>query len=102
MVLFGTSWFFDNFDCSKAAQGQFEPNRGMDEGYDAACDEIDRIKCELEEYKNQMCSGILKPSHVAKRDWKYANIKMDSKDKYLIELAISVQVPHDFIVKGKW
>ena len=94
-------WFFDNFDCEKAAKGLFEPSRGMDDDFDAACDEIDRIKQELDDYKNEMCSGFLKPSQVAKREWKYANILVDSKDKYLIELPISVNVPGDFIVKGK-
>ena len=51
--------------------------------------------------RNEMCSSILRPSHVAKREWKYANTKDDSKDKYLVELPITVQVPDDFIVKGK-
>jgi len=94
-------WFYENFDCKKAAEGQFEPSRGIDEDFDEACDAIDRIKQELDAYKNEMCSGVLKPSHLAKREWKYANIKVDSKDKFLIELPIHVQVPSDFIVKGK-
>ena len=94
-------WYFENFDCKKAADGHFEPSRGIDDDFDEACDAIDSIKQQLEDYKNEMCSGVLKPSHVAKREWKYANIKVDSKDKYLIELPINVQVPGDFIVKGK-
>ena len=94
-------WFFENFDCDKAAKGFFEPTPGMDADFDTACEIIDRIKEDLENYKNKMCNGVLKPSHVAKREWKYANVKVDSKDKYLIELPISVQVPGDFIVKGK-
>jgi DNA mismatch repair protein MSH6 len=67
-------WFFDNFDCGKAAKGLFEPARGMDDDFDEACDAIDRIKEELEYYKNEMCSGVLRPSHLAKQ-WKYANTK---------------------------
>jgi len=94
-------WFFDNFDCRKASQGHFEPARGMDEDYDAACDEIERIKRELEDYKQEMCTNVLRPKHVARSQWKYANTKVDSKDKYLIELPIGVEVPRDFIVKGK-
>jgi len=94
-------WFFENFDCKKAAEGHFEPSRGIDDDFDEACDAIDRIKQELDDYKNEMCSGVLKPSHLAKREWKYTNIKVDSKDKFLIELPINVQVPSDFIVKGK-
>lgn len=93
-------WFFENFDCIKASNGHFEPSRGMDEDYDAACDAIDRIKAELEEYKEEMCMS-LKPSHSARREWNYVNTKPDSKDKYLIELPINIQVPSDFIVKGK-
>eukprot|EP00557_Chaetoceros_sp_GSL56_P011381 CAMPEP_0176479518 /NCGR_PEP_ID=MMETSP0200_2-20121128/1784_1 /TAXON_ID=947934 /ORGANISM="Chaetoceros sp., Strain GSL56" /LENGTH=1447 /DNA_ID=CAMNT_0017875571 /DNA_START=124 /DNA_END=4464 /DNA_ORIENTATION=+ len=94
-------WYFDNFDCKKAADGLFEPARGMDDDYDYACDSINRIKQELEEYKNEMCSSVLKPSHQAKREWTYVNVKVDSKDKYIIELPINIQVPGDFIVKGK-
>lgn len=94
-------WFFDNFDCKKAADGLFEPARGMDEEYDFALESINRIKQELEDYKNEMCSSVLKPSHLAKKEWAYVNVKIDSKDKYIIELPIYVQVPGDFIVKGK-
>jgi DNA mismatch repair protein MSH6 len=94
-------WYFDNFDCKKAADGLFEPTRGMDEEYDSACDSITRIKQELEDYKNEMCSCVLKPSHLAKKEWTYVNVKVDSKDKYIIELPIHIQVPGDFIVKGK-
>jgi len=94
-------WFFENFDCKKASNGLFEPSRGIDDDYDAACDAIDRIKAELEQYKDEMCVSVLKPSHSAKREWNYVNTKPDSKDKYLIELPINIQVPSDFIVKGK-
>ena len=94
-------WFTSNFDCQKAAEGNYEPSRGVDEDYDAACDEIERIKEQLEAYKNEMCENFLSPRHLAKSQWKYANTKEGSKDKYLIELPIGVQVPRDFIVKGK-
>ena len=94
-------WFFDNFDCKRAAQGDFEPTRGMDDAYDAACDDVERIKQELEDYKDEMCSDVLKPSHQAKGTWKYINVKEDSKDKYLIELPASIGIPDDFYVKGK-
>ena len=94
-------WFFDNFDAHAATRGLFEPTRGIDEHYDLAVDEVERIKQELDEYKQSICSEVLKPGHVAKREWKYINTKPDSKDKYLIELPVSVQVPGEFIVKGK-
>lgn len=73
-------WFFDTFDCDKAAKGLFEPTRGMDESFDEACDAIDRIKQELEDYRNDMISNVLRPSHLAKQ-WNYAN----TKGKYTIE-----------------
>ena len=94
-------WFFDNFDAERAAQGLFEPSRGVDEAYDEACDAIERIERELSDYKDEMCNNELEPSHVARSKWKYINTKVDSKDKYLIELPASVGVPDDFIVKGK-
>jgi len=94
-------WFFDNFDCDKAAKGHFEPSRGIDDEYDSACDTLSRIKQELDVYQKEMCQNILRPSHVAKNQWSYINTKDDSKDKYLIELPVHVQVPDDFVVKGK-
>ena len=94
-------WFFDNFDTHAASKGLFEPTKGIDENYDAAVDEVERIKKELEDYQFSICSEVLKPSHAAKRDWKYINTKPDSKDKYLIELPVNVEVPDEFIVKGK-
>jgi DNA mismatch repair protein MSH6 len=94
-------WFFDHFDCDQAARGLFEPSRGIDEVYDEACDTVDRILHELNDYKDEMCKGELHPSHVATSKWKYINTKVDSKDKYLIELPASVRVPEDFLVKGK-
>jgi len=95
-------WFFDNFDLAAAAKGQFEPARGMDEEYDAACDTIEDVKRNLEAYKEEMCSnGELTPRQTARSSWKYINTKEDSKDKYLIELPVSVSVPEDFYVKAK-
>jgi DNA mismatch repair protein MSH6 len=94
-------WFFDNFDLKKAARGEFEPSRGMDDDYDAACNEIEDIQRELQKYKDEMCSSVLQPRNTARSSWKYINVKEDSKDKYLIELPISVQVPDDFYVKAK-
>ena len=94
-------WFFDNFDLQKAARGQFEPARGMDDEYDAACAEIEDIKRQLEDYKSEMCNSVLKPKHTARSSWKFINTKEDSKDKYLVELSIHVNVPDDFVVKGK-
>lgn len=95
------NWFLDNFNCDLAANGQFEPAYGMDARYDEACNDVKRIKTQLEEYKEEMCTHELRPSSLAKKSWKYANTKVDSKDKYLIELPINVQVPSDFYVKGK-
>ena len=93
-------WFLENFDCDKAASGQFVPGRGTDPIYDAACDTIHRVKEDLENYKQEMIQS-LKPRHVASRAWKYVNIKPESKDKYLIELPVTVDVPNDFHVKAK-
>lgn len=92
-------WFFENFDCEQAAKGLFEPHRGIDENYDEACDSVQRIRRELEDYKDEMCSEVLRGS--SRTTWKYANTKDDSKDKYMIELPAGVRVPDDFIIKGK-
>ena len=94
-------WFFDNFDCDKAAKGLFEPTRGVDAEYDDACETIEQIKAQLEDYKNEMCSKCLSPASLARSSWKYVNTSPDSKDKFLIELPINVAVPDDFLVKGK-
>jgi DNA mismatch repair protein MSH6 len=93
-------WFFDNFDCEQAAQGHFEPSRGVDEAYDHACDTIDRVHAELEDYKKEMCRE-LSPRQGATIGWKYINTAPESKDKYLIELPATIRVPDDFLVKGK-
>jgi DNA mismatch repair protein MSH6 len=93
-------FFFDVFDCEKAAKGMYEPSRGVDQLFDDACDTIERIKAELEDYKHEMCNNLT-PRHIAKSQWNFVNLKVDSKDKYLIELPASVEVPDDFIVKGK-
>jgi len=94
-------WFYKNFDCNLAAKGMFEPVAGVNENYDNACAMIERIKQELDQYKDEVCSTLLKPTHLVKNQWKYGNIKDDSKDKYLIELPVNVKVPGDFILKGK-
>jgi len=94
-------WYFDNFDCEKAAKGFFEPSKGIDELYDEAVDTISRIEAELNDYKDEMCSNELSPRSQARSSWKYINTKPESKDKYLIELPASVSVPDDFIMKGK-
>jgi len=94
-------YFFDNIDLDRASKGQFEPSRGIDEEYDAACEAIDQIESELKCYKEDMCANALTPRNHAKSTWKYVNVKPDSKDKYLIELPASITVPDDFIMKGK-
>lgn len=91
-------WFFDNFDLKKAEKGEFEPCRGMDDAYDEACDTIEDIKRELEAYKQECCSSFLRG---ARSSWTYINMREDSKDKYLIELPASFNVPNDFYVKAK-
>jgi DNA mismatch repair protein MSH6 len=48
-----------------------------------------------------MCANVLTPRAVAKSSWKYINTKPESKDKYLIELPVTVNVPGDLVVKGK-
>jgi DNA mismatch repair protein MSH6 len=93
-------WYFENFDCDKAEKGLYEPVRGCDPIYDQACDTIQRVKEDLVAYQDEMCRE-LSPRHVAKSSWKYINTKPDSKDKYLIELPVNVDVPADFLVKGK-
>jgi DNA mismatch repair protein MSH6 len=47
--------------------------------------------------KDQYCAEL--PG--ARGSFKYINIKPDSKDKYLIELPVSVKVGSGFVVKGK-
>lgn len=94
-------WFFDNFDLEKAAEGQFVPTRGIDDEFDEASDAIERIMRELDDYKDSLCNNFLRPKHIAKAHWKYINTKEDSKDKYLIELPVTVEVPDDFLVIGK-
>lgn len=91
-------WFFENFDLAKAAKGEFEPSHGMSEDYDNACEEIETILGELSAFKREMSANL---GHGAKSSWKYINTKEDSKDKYLIELPVSVPVPEEFQVKGK-
>ena len=91
-------WFFDNFDLKKAAKGEFEPTPGMSEDYDDACETIGNILRELDAFKNEVC-GHLRQG--AKSAFKYINTKEDSKDKYLIELPATIQVPNEFVVKGK-
>ncbi|KAG7354599.1 DNA mismatch repair protein MutS [Nitzschia inconspicua] len=93
-------WYFENFDCDKAEKGLYEPVRGCDSLYDQACDTIQRVKEDLAAYQDEMCRE-LSPRHIAKSSWKYINTKPDSKDKYLIELPVQVEVPEDFLVKGK-
>ena len=92
-------WFFENFDCEQAAKGLFEPSRGVDENYDEACDLVQRIRRELEDYKDEVCSEVLRGS--SRTSWKYINTKDDSKDKYMIELPAGIRVPNNFIIKGK-
>jgi DNA mismatch repair protein MSH6 len=94
-------WFFANFDCDLAVKGQFEPSRGIDELFDVATDEIERIKEEFMRYKEEMCETHLQPRSQAKAEWKYANTNSDSKDKYMIELPATIKVPDAFLWKGK-
>lgn len=94
-------WFFDNFDSNLASKGLFEPIRGIDKDYDAANDLIENIQQEFETYKEEMCKNILIPKHLANEQWKYINTKVDSKDKYLIELPSCIKVPSNFVIKGK-
>ena len=94
-------WYFENFDCEKAAEGLFEPNRGVDAMFDQACATVEEIQSELKHYKDEMCRDELRPSSQARSTWTYINTKPDSKDKYLIELPASIRVPQDWIVKAK-
>jgi DNA mismatch repair protein MSH6 len=91
--------FFSMFDFEEAANGNFEPGRGIDPEFDEALDAIDQIKAELENYRDEMISK-LQPRHLA-QSWKYVNTGKDSKDKYTIELPASVKVPNDFRMTGK-
>ena len=93
-------WFFDNFDLEVAAEGKFEPTRGVDEQFDSSLEAIERIEAELQDYKEDICANVLRSSS-ARSNWKYVNTKPDSRDKYLIELPANVSVPDDFILKGK-
>ena len=98
MIAEDLEWFFDNFDCTEAAEGRFDLNKGADAAYDEACEAIDRVMVELNSYKDDMCAEL---GAAARKAWKYANVQPDSKDKYLIELPASISVPDDFIMKGK-
>jgi DNA mismatch repair protein MSH6 len=91
-------WFFENFDLKEAARGEFEPSPGMSEDYDNALEAIENIKRELDAYRIEMCDFLKQGT---KSTWKYINTKEDAKDKYLIELPASVNVPAEFKVKGK-
>lgn len=93
------AFFAESIDLEKAANGEFEPCRGVDATFDNACDEIDRIHGELEQYKEEMCGQVLKGN--SRNMWKYANTAQDSKDKFTIELPKSVKVPNDFHMVGK-
>lgn len=92
-------FFEDNIDLEKAADGEFEPSRGVDPAFDNACDEIDRVKAELERYKDEMCSKVLKGN--SRNVWKYTNTSQDSKDKYTIELPKAIRVSTEFNMVGK-
>jgi len=94
-------WFVANFDCEQASKGLFEPSKGVDQVYDNACDTVESILSELNDYKEDMCSNMLSPRSFARSQWKYINTKPESKDKYLIELPASAAVPDDFILKAK-
>jgi DNA mismatch repair protein MSH6 len=92
------AWFRDNFDVAKAKEGLFEPTPGIDEDYDKACAEVARLNDELENYRLDMCQVL---GRNATQHWKYINTAPESRDKYLIELPVSVPVPASFYVKGK-
>ena len=47
-------WFFDNFDCEKAAKGEFEPSRGVSTDFDDGCDAITELEQQLEQYKEEI------------------------------------------------
>jgi DNA mismatch repair protein MSH6 len=78
-------WFSSNSEC-------------FDENYDAACADIERIEQELQRYKSEMCRQL---GRNANAQWTYINTKPDSRDKYLIELPVSIPVPQDFYIKAK-
>lgn len=92
-------WFFSVFDFEKAANGEFEPGKGIDPSFDEACNTIEQIHSDLEDYKKEMINN-LQPRSLAK-SWKYVNTTQDSKDKFTIELPHSVEVPDDFRMVGK-
>jgi len=89
-------WFFNAFDFEKAVNGQFEPGRGIDADFDDAKDLKDTVLAELQVFREDMCTNVLQPRHLAKNTWKYINTAPDSKDKYVIELPVQVAVPEDF------
>jgi DNA mismatch repair protein MSH6 len=89
----------DNFDVKKALNGTFEANRGIDATLDAASDKYDDAKAALEEFKNEaLSSSSLRCSPSA---FTYINTDDNKKDKYLIELSVSIKVPSTYTVKGK-
>jgi DNA mismatch repair protein MSH6 len=90
-------WFVQNFNAKKAEEGEFEPTPGMDEDYDKACANAEGALQRLDDLKRQYIEQI--PG--ARGNFVWANTKLEQKDKYLIELPVSVKVPSSFIVKGK-
>jgi len=93
-------WFFSVFDFEKAAKGEFEPGRGVDTDFDEACDAIDQIHQQLDDFKHDMCSNVL--SSNAKNTWVYKNTTPDAKDKFVIELPVFVKnIPDSFRMVGK-
>jgi len=69
----------------------------MDEEYDRANEEREACLQELYRLEKDYCDEI----SGARGKWKYINIKPDSKDKFMVELPVSVRVPPEFKVKGK-
>jgi len=90
-------WFKENFDAKKAIEGEFEPAPGIDDEYDQATADKEACESELKSLQQQ----YIQEYPAARGQFKYINLKKDQKDKYLIELPVSVKVGSEFIVKGK-
>eukprot|EP01138_Halocafeteria_seosinensis_P012515 gb/GECG01012788.1/.p1 GENE.gb/GECG01012788.1/~~gb/GECG01012788.1/.p1 ORF type:complete len:1600 (+),score=274.54 gb/GECG01012788.1/:1-4800(+) len=87
--------FFDNaFDPKEAEKyGYVVPRRGVDNAYDAACDEIRDIKEKLEDFRKSQEKLI---------GWKIKYIDM-MKDRFLLEIPenMASKVPNSYEVKSQ-
>jgi len=85
-------WFFGKFDMENAKNGVFIPAPEVSSRFDSANEEIESIVEKLKEHEEFWCARFrAKLGHSVR--WKYINMDVNSKDKFLIELPASIDVP---------